>query len=152
MATKKRTYRNILLPVDGSAPSRRGVREALRLAGQLKARVTAVHVVTPFEAYVYAEGLPAVMTVAEFEKRARRRAAAILDRVERACRASRIPCRTCTVWDTRAADALVRTARLQRCDLIVMGSHGRHGMDRVLMGSVTRAVVAGSPIPVVVCR
>jgi len=145
-------YRNILVPVDGSAPSRLGIREAVRLARQLKARVTALHVITPFEAYIYTEGLPGVRTRADFETRAKRAAAGILAKVQQACRAARVPCEICTAWDPIAANAIARIARLRRCDVIVMASHGRHGMEGVLMGSVTRAVLAKTRIPVVVCR
>jgi nucleotide-binding universal stress UspA family protein len=151
LMSKRAALRNILLPVDGSAPSRRGMEEGIRLARQLGATITAVHVITPFEAYAYMKGLQPDATRAGFEKAASRSAARILGKVERACRAARVACRCCTAWDTLAADAIARVARLHRCDLVVMASHGRQGMQRVLMGSVTRAVLARSRIPVVVC-
>lgn len=149
---RRQPYRNILVPVDGSAPAGRAIREAIQLARQLKARITAVHVITPFEAVVYARKLPRSLSREDFEQRAKKTAAAMLSRAQQACRAGRVPSHACTLWDTLAADAIVRAARLKRCDLIVMATHGRHGMERVLMGSVTRAVLAQSRIPVVVCR
>lgn len=152
MRSSRAPHRHILVPLDGSAASQRGLREALRLARPLRARVTALHVITPFEAYTYSESLPAVMTRADFEKRTDKASARILERARRACNAARVRCRCLLTWDTRAAEAIVRAARKHRCDLVVMSSHGRRGLQRVLMGSVSRGVLAQSPVPVVICR
>lgn len=151
MKSSRPVFRNILVPVDGSAPSRRGVQAAVRLARQLEARVTAVHIITPFEAYAYSGDRRKAMTPAAFEANAGKAAARVLDRARRACAAQRVPCSVRTAWDTGAAEAIVRLAKLHRCDLIVMATHGRSTMRRMLMGSVARAVLARSKVPVVVC-
>ena len=147
---RARGYRNLLVPVDGSAPSRRAVREAAALARRLKARITGLHVITPFEAHAYGEVLPAVITLEAFERHARKTAERILAALRKA--AAGVPCECRTVWETSAADAIVNAARIHRCDLIVMASHGRRGLERMLAGSVTQAVLAKSRVPVVVCR
>ena len=150
MSRRKTAYRNILLPVDGSAPSRRATRQAVLLARRLKATIIAVHVITPFEAYAYGEALPVVITLPDFEKHARKSAERILAAASKA--AGRVPCHCHTVWGMSAADAVVQAARQHRCDLIVMATHGRRGLERLLLGSVTQTVLAKSPVPVVVCR
>ena len=146
-----KSYRNILVPLDASAPSWRAAREAISLARQLKARITGLHVVGLYPARSRGGRRPPDF-LAAFEKRARRKAERIFSRLESASRAARIRCRCHTVWDPLAADAIARFAKARRCDLIVMGSHGDDGMRRVLMGSIARAVIARSRVPVVVCR
>jgi nucleotide-binding universal stress UspA family protein len=54
------------------------------------------------------------------------------------------------VWNAAIADAILRTARTERCELIVMASHGRTGLQRILLGSITQKVLAGSRVPVLV--
>jgi len=50
------------------------------------------------------------------------------------------------------ADAIVKSAKKYRCDAIVMGSHGRHGVGKLLLGSETQKVLVSAKIPVVVSR
>ena len=63
-----------------------------------------------------------------------------------------VPCTKLTCSALDAAEAIVDTARERNCDLIVMGSHGRRGLSRLLAGSVTQAVLANAPVPVMVLR
>jgi nucleotide-binding universal stress UspA family protein len=152
MAKRKAAPLNILVPVDGSAPSRRALREAVAIARPARARITALHVVTPFEALTYREALPAVITLPDFERHAMRAADRILSAVQRAARAAGVACACHTAWQASAADAIVTFARRHGCNLIVMGSHGRRGLQRMLLGSVTHTVLANSRVPVMVCR
>jgi nucleotide-binding universal stress UspA family protein len=146
-----KSYRNILVPVDGSAPSWRATREAIALARRLKARITGLHVVALY-AVKRRQGRRSPDFLANFEVRAKKKAGKIFSRLEAACRAARVRCDCRTVWDPLAADAIARFATERRCELIVMGSHGENGMRRVLMGSIARAVIARSRVPVLVCR
>ena len=150
MTKSKASWRNILVPVDGSLPSKRAVAQAAALARRLKAGIIALHVITPFEAYAYGEALPPVITHAEFERHARRASAKILSGARNA--AAGVSCRFRTAWNVSAAGAIVREARRNRCGLIVMGSHGRRGLERLLLGSVARKVLAESRVPVMICR
>lgn len=152
MARRTSGYRNILVPVDGSAPSRRAIRHATTLARKLKARITGLHVITPFEAHAYGEVLPPMITLADFEKHAKQTAERILSQLKKAAAASGVPCQCHTAWETSAADAIVKATGHHRCDLIVMASHGRRGLERLLLGSVTRTVLARSCIPVMICH
>jgi nucleotide-binding universal stress UspA family protein len=146
----KAPWRNILVPVDGSAPSKRAVAQAASLARKLGASLILIHVVTPFEALVYGEELPAVITHADFERHAQRTSGKTLAAARKT--AAGVACLRLTAWDVSAADAIAKAARLHRCDLVVMGSHGRRGLERLLLGSVAQKVLAGSRVPVMICR
>jgi len=149
---KKRTasWRNLLVPVDGSPPSRRAVVQAAALARRLKAGIIALHVITPFEAYAHGYALPPVVTRADFEKHAKRASEKILSGARKT--AAGASCLCCTARNESAADAIVKAARLNHCSLIVMGSHGRRGLERLLLGSVAQKVLAKSRVPVLICR
>lgn len=146
-----RSYRTILLPVDGSAPSRRAITEAITLARRLEARIVAVHVAPLYEIRPRRSGRSSGFLDA-FEKKTRRKAEGMFSRLRRHCRAARIDCRCHLLWDPLAAHAIARFAKRQRCGLIVMGSHGEGGMRRLLVGSIARAVLARTRVPVVLCR
>jgi len=144
------SWRNLLVPVDGSPPSRRAVVQAAALARRLKAGIIALHVITPFEAYAYGPVLPAVITRTDYEKHAKRASAKILSGARKTAAGASCLCRT--VWNVSAADAIVKAARLNHCSLIVMGSHGRRGLERLFLGSVAQKVLAESRVPVMICR
>ena len=141
---------SILVPVDGSRASRRAIDQATAYARRLKAGIVGLHVVTPYELAIYSRARPAIVTPAQFEKRANRLSKRILSHVKEAAAAAKVPCKCLTVWDAAVADAILRTARTGECELIVMASHGRTGLQRILLGSITQKVLAASRIPVMV--
>ena len=63
-----------------------------------------------------------------------------------------VPCATIYVKDRHPAEGIIETAQTQMCDLIVMASHGRRGLARLLIGSQANRVVTLSPVPVLICR
>jgi nucleotide-binding universal stress UspA family protein len=63
-----------------------------------------------------------------------------------------VPCRTVHVKDKQPAAGIIDIAKERGCDLIVMASHGRRGISRVLLGSQATKVITSSPVPVLVCR
>jgi nucleotide-binding universal stress UspA family protein len=63
-----------------------------------------------------------------------------------------VSCATLHVKDRHPAEGIIEAAKERGCDLIVMASHGRRGISRVLLGSQAMKVVTLSPIPVLVCR
>jgi nucleotide-binding universal stress UspA family protein len=146
------SYRNILVPTDGGAPSRRATAVAVALARTLGARVTAV--------YVVPEGVPTLFSgdklygsgVLGPRARAAIRAAAsaALGAVACVALAAGVPHRSARTSARSLWRAITRTARTQRCDLIVMGTRGVRGM--AVLGSQTLKTVANSRVPVLVCR
>jgi len=144
-------YRRILVAVDGSPAAARGLSEAIRLAKAQSAQLFILHVVSEFYAYASMEGaglaadLPAMLR--EGGKR-------ILEKAEAAARKHDIRPKILMreTLGGPAADPIVREAKRQRADLIVLGTHGRRGVRRLVMGSDAEQVVRAARVPVLLVR
>ena len=146
-------YRNILVPTDGSRLSDKAIREALVLAKAGGAKLILFHVVQPYQAPVYVEGislpnLPRQKAAKALAGKARRVLAAAGKKVESAG----VPASTEWAISVSPHEAIVAIARKRKCDLIVMASHGRSGLSRLLLGSETQAVLSHVNVPVLVVR
>lgn len=144
-------YRRILVPLDGSAASLRGLKEAIRLARDDRARLRLVHVLdeTPMLGMLE-EGVD----LGPFLRDLRKRGGALLERARRRAEKSRVPA-DATMAESAggpAADAILREAKRWRADVIVMGTHGRRGLRHVVLGSEAERVVRLSPVPVLLVR
>ena len=93
-----------------------------------------------------------VNNVAGVEKQWSDAAMAVVDKVKNAAEAEGIKAKAVTVSSDFTAEAIINAAKKHKCDLIVMASHGRRGMKRLLMGSETMHVLTHSHIPVLVLR
>jgi nucleotide-binding universal stress UspA family protein len=144
-------YRKILVAVDGSAAATRGLREAVRLARAQRAQLCILHVVSDFDTYALMEGagLGADLRVPlrEAGRRVLARAQALAGR--EGVRSKGV---LREVTGGPAADPIVREARRQKADLIVLGTHGRRGLRRLVMGSDAEQVLRTSPVPVLLVR
>lgn len=143
-------YRHILIATDGSKMAGKAVAAGLALAAALKTKVTAVTAEEPLEALMVAEPSQRA-PVAEFEHAAAESARRILADVCEKAREQGIDCTTVQVSDF-PAPAILATAKARGCDLIVVSSHGRRGLDRLFLGSQARRVLAHSPVPVLICK
>ncbi|GGL62198.1 universal stress protein [Halocalculus aciditolerans] len=133
-------YNRVLVPVDGSDPSNRAVSEALALAGHLGSAVVFLYAVD-------FDGIPADSYTPTLADRLHGYGAEVVaDAAERAKRAG-VTAETAVVEGTPHR-VIVDTARDRDADLIVMGTHGRTGLEHVLLGSVTERVVRASAVPV----
>jgi nucleotide-binding universal stress UspA family protein len=145
-------YEHLLVCVDGSPIARHAAAHALGLAKAIGARLTALYVTPPFQVPAGAQAsplMPAVSRhVAASHAEAKRHLGAIARRAERAG----VRCDTRHVGGFPAARHIVETAMRERCDLIVMGSHGRDQLQRLLLGSVTSRVLETCTLPVLVVR
>jgi nucleotide-binding universal stress UspA family protein len=146
-------YQRILLATDGSTLSKKAVRSGLALAAALGADVVAVYV-TPRYPMSYFEGGMAISTaeVARTEKSWADRGQTIVDAVQAEAEAKGLKLKTAVVRSDLIAESILATARKYKCDLLVMASHGRKGIKRVLMGSETMQVLTHSHLPVLVLR
>jgi len=142
-------YKRILVPVDGSAPSAKGLQEAVKIGRQSRARLRLLHVVEEYSAFAAPEVGVNIGPLLDAMKKAGRKTLARVERAARA-RAGRLRLDTVLVEDYggRVADAIVAQARRWRADLIVIGTHGRRGLQRALVGSDAELVVRYSPVPV----
>lgn len=143
-------FKHILVPIDGSSTALLAVDKAMGLAKAFGSRVSAVFVVDPYPftgvgtdfAYGQAEYLSAATAEANAAvKVARERFAQAGVAVE------------CSVVEAHAVwQGVVQAAESAQADLIVMGSHGRTGLEKLVLGSVTQAVLAHTRLPVLVVR
>jgi nucleotide-binding universal stress UspA family protein len=144
-------FKHILIATDGSELAERAATEGLELAKVLKAKVTAVTATEPWVAVVAGDaalGFPHK----EYDEASAKAAAAILGRITEKAKAAEIACKTVHMRDQFPAEGIVAAANEHGCDLIVMASHGRRGLAKVLLGSVAARVLAFSPTPVLICR
>ena len=148
-------FKNILVPTDGSAPSRGAVTRAMRLAREQHARVTSLWVGPPWEPnlYAYDGGVPpGFVSPRAHAAHVKRAASRHQEYVAKAAAAAGVRCKFICAEGSFPDLEIIKAARRNRCDLIVMASHGRRGFARLLLGSVTAKVLAQANIPVLVCR
>ena len=145
-------YKRILVPVDGSPTSNAGLREAINLAKGQEASLQLVHVVDYH--YLVMTGLEAGAYIDDLMASLVQSGRKILKRGEELARKSGVPVTTVLVESPAgpAADAIVRQAKKWKADLIVIGTHGRRGVRRLLMGSDAEQTVRNSPVPVMLVR
>jgi nucleotide-binding universal stress UspA family protein len=144
-------YKHILIATDGSELAGKAVAAGFDLARQLGSKVTAVTVTEPWTAYVTGE-VALAFPVDEYEKSAEESASRILAAVTKLARKADIACATVHAKDQFPAEGILETAKKNACDLIIMASHGRRGLGRLLLGSQTIKVLTHSTVPVLVCR
>lgn len=144
-------YKRILVPVDGSPTSIAGLNEALRLARNQKARVRLIHIVDERMIFSTAEAGMNIEPVIESLKDGGKR---ILESAAKLASARGVRAETDMVENaaSQVADVLVSRARRWRADLVVMGTHGRRGVNRLVLGSDAELVVRNSPVPVLLVR
>lgn len=145
-------FKNILLATDGSAASEHAAELAVALAGKSHARLTALYVIDPYPYLGVGEasavGFQAYMGNAyEHAAQAHAKIAALCAQSD-----ANVDLQLRRGEDASAAENIVRTAVEEDVDLIVVGSHGRTGISRLMLGSVASRVVAASPVPVLVAR
>jgi len=140
-------YKRILVPVDGSSTSTRGLMEAVKLAHDARAKLLLLHVVEEYAILGIPEAGASIGPVLDTLKRTGR---ATLAKLERSARRAGGRPETKLVEDFsgRVANAIVDQAKRWRADVIVMGTHGRRGLNRVFLGSDAELVARYSPVPV----
>lgn len=144
-------YKKILVPVDGSETSTRGLSEAISVAQGDGGKLCLVHVVNELVLdYSYGAGPGGSSLVDSLREIGN----AILRQAEETVRKVGVPVESVLLECVGgpAADSIVAQAKEWHADLIVMGTHGRRGLRRFAMGSDAEAVVRESPVPVLLVR
>lgn len=144
-------YKRILIPSDGSDASERAILAGVDFAREAGAEVVGLTVTPPFRA-VTADTSMLEDTPDQFDAASNARARRILAVVEDAARDAGVPCRSEQAVEDDPYAAIIATARRLDCDLIVMASHGRRGLQGLLLGSETQKVLVHGTIPVLVHR
>lgn len=140
-------YKRILVPVDGSSTSAKGLATAIELCKETGAKLMLLHVVDDYPAFAMPDiGVNVAPMLEALRQTGRTTLEAIADKAKKAG----VHPETCMVENLgeRVADSIVGKARRWDADLIVMGTHGRHGVSRVLIGSVAEKIVRTSAVPV----
>jgi len=144
-------YAKILVPIDGSPTAERGLREAIELATELKSQLVLLNVVDDYPIMVE------MSSAAAFDQTRRQLlkfGEEVLDKGRQRVAEAGVACEPVLreVTSQRAADAIVEEAGKRQCSLIVMGTHGRRGFNRLAMGSDAEMVLRESPVPVLLVR
>ncbi|HEX8011106.1 MAG TPA: universal stress protein [Casimicrobiaceae bacterium] len=149
-------FRRILVPIDGSAPSKQGLEEAIALAKDQAARLCLLHVVDELVVTQGFDGTAYVPPgyIEDFIKALRDEGKKLLAKAEAKVRQRRVKVDTVLLeaLGHHVADLIVRHAKKWRADVIVLGTHGRRGLTRLVMGSDAELVVRESPVPVLLVR
>jgi nucleotide-binding universal stress UspA family protein len=145
-------YERILITTDGTALSKKAVEAGLALAAKLDAEVFA-YMGVPRYPNLYFEGA-VVLTPAEtarIEKEWTSQAQSVVDAVQKQAHERHVKA-TAVIGHGEVAQGIINAAKKHKCDLIVMASHGRKGISRLLLGSETLDVLTHSHTPVLVLR
>jgi nucleotide-binding universal stress UspA family protein len=144
-------YKDILVPTDGSELSNRAVEYAAALAKAVNAKLTVLTVTTPYYGFL-AERSVAATRIEDYQHEATKLSEQYLDVAKDIAAAAKVPCNAMHVQSPQPYQAIIDVAKEQGCDLIVMASHGRHGVAAIVLGSETVKVLTHSTIPVLVVR
>lgn len=141
------SYKRILVPVDGSPTAAKGMMEAIKIAKEGRAKLLLLHVVEEYSAFAVPE---AGVNIGPILDSMRQAGKSTLVRIARSAERAGAQPQSVLVenFGGRVADTIVEQAKRLRADLIVMGTHGRRGVNRVLLGSDADVVVRYSPVPV----
>ena len=143
-------FKHILVPVDGSETAELAVSKASGLAKAFGSTVTVIYVIDPYPCTGvgtdFAYGQTEYLTAANAE------AGAALDVARKALEADGVKVDTLVVEGSVVHRGILGTAQNLGVDLIVMGSHGRRGIEKLVLGSVTQRVLGEAHLPVLVVR
>lgn len=146
-------YKRILVATDGSKLSQMAVEHAINLADITGADLVALKVVPRYPQTYFEGGVALAATeIAQIEKQWQEEAMAAVTAVKSAGQLREVKVKAVTVKSDLISEAVIATAKRNKCDLIVMASHGRRGIKRLLLGSETQQVLTHSHIPVLVLR
>ena len=146
-------YQRILVATDGSELSKKAVSNAIDLAAAVGAELVALYVVPRYPISYFEGGITiSVEEMARTEKQWSDKGQAVVGAVQLAAQATGVKTKAVVIQSDMVAESIMSAAEMNNCDLIVMASHGRKGIKRVLLGSETQHVLTHSTVPVLVLR
>ena len=147
-------YKKILLPIDGSDISAQTANSGISFARQIGAEIVVLNVTQPFSTLVGFDGVAASYAISDvdYEEAARREAEEYLKPVMDRAETAGVKAASAIVSNYNVADGVVEAAKEHGCDLIYIATHGRSGLSRLLLGSVTSKVIQLAPVSVLVYR
>lgn len=146
-------YQRILVTTDGSKLSQKAVAAAIKLAGLTGAELVALKVVQRYPQSYFEGGMALVgEDVKQVEKTWGDAAQKVVNAVKKTAEETGIKTKAVVVRSDVVSDAILSTIKKQGCDLVVMASHGRKGIKRLLLGSETQHVLTHATVPVLVLK
>lgn len=145
-------YRKIFVPIDGSAASNLGLKEAIKLAKAERAKLRLFHLVDKYVAVSSLDGV--ALDTGNLVETLRETGRQVIAKAEAQARRSGLKPESLMLesFGGRAADLIVQQAKKWGADLIVLGTHGRRGMKRLVLGSDAEQVIRTTPVPVLLVR
>ncbi len=143
-------FKHILVPVDGSTTAQLAVDKAISLAKAFDSKVTAIFVIDPYP--FTGVGTDFAYGQAEYLSAATAEANAAIKAAKAAFEEAGVSVDTSVIEAHAAWRGVVQAAESAQADLIVIGSHGRSGLEKLVLGSVTQAVLSHTRLPVLVVR
>jgi nucleotide-binding universal stress UspA family protein len=144
-------YTSILIPTDGSELAGKAVDHGIELAKRIGAKVTVLTVLPPFHTFT-TDTQMIEDTPVRYKARMQEQAEKTLGAVAVAAQGAGVACETVQVEHEHPYRAIIDVADSKGCDLIVMASHGRHGISAIVIGSETVKVLTHCKVPVLVHR
>ena len=147
-------FKKILIPTDGAELSSQAANKGVTFARQIGAEVLALHVTQPFAATVGFDGMAAAYAITDedYDKTAKEQSQKYLQQILDRAETAGVKATGRSVSNFNVADGIVQVAEQEGCDLIFIGSHGRSGLSRLLLGSVTIKVLNMAKNTVLVYR
>jgi nucleotide-binding universal stress UspA family protein len=146
-------YKHILVATDGSKLSNRAVAQAIDLAQSLGATLTAFYASPDYPMPAYSDGMAyEPVSRKEYAAQCKKEAARVLDPVALKAESAGLEFNAAHAVASAPWEAILAAARKNKCEAIVMASHGRRGVTALLLGSETQKVLAHSKLPVLVVR
>ena len=144
-------FKHLLLPTDGSQMATAAIQQAVQFAKGINARVTGIYVMPEFQTFTFKTEM-LTDTKEAFERDCRAHAEQYLAVIKTAAAAAGVACDTAVATSEHPYEAIIQAAEANGCDLIAMASHGRKGLQGILLGSETQKVLTHSILPVLVYR
>jgi nucleotide-binding universal stress UspA family protein len=147
-------FKKILIPTDGSPLSAQAANAGVCFARSVNAEIIALHVTQPFSATIGFDGMAAAYAITDdaYDKAANEQAKLYLNSVLHRADTAGVKGTSLSVSNFNVADGIVQAAAETGADLIFIGSHGRSGLSRLLLGSVTAKVLSLAQVAVLVYR
>ncbi len=144
-------FKKILVPTDGSALSEKAAKAALDFAAQHGAAVVGLAVAEAYPFMLMPEA-GAMVDLSTYEELQDKSAQQAMARLKAMAATAGVNCEVLSTRGVHPYEEIINTASAKGCDLIWMGSHGRKGLDKVLLGSETQRVLSHTTLPVMVYR
>ena len=145
-------FKHLLISTDGSSLGNKAAKAGIELAHALGAKVTAYYAIEQLQ-MIYDEGYMMNQKMIDgLEESARAAGQKRVDAIGKMAKAAGVPFASVVTKASTPHEGIIDAAKKRKCDVIFMASHGRRGLSRLMMGSVTQKVLAHSRIPVVVYR